>query len=444
MWWTQSQSPWFRFIVTGSLLSLTLITFLVFGIRESDDVVKYVVKTPIKQTPQECPPPAPLSSNNASWEFAVERDGNNHGLSDEQCHIAFPKLFVEIDKSASWRRENDKRITFKDLESRTVEDGMVRGMIVQGELYIIDFAKMPVTYSRAKATLNSLHRALMAFPERHNLPDIEFIFTSEDFSDGQGPVWSYSKRDEDESVWLMPDFGYWSWPEVMIGPYNSIRQRIAVIDEGETTPGGKSVPALRFQDKKKQLVWRGSIATNPEVRSKLLKSSLGNSWASIRVIDWDDENDLRYNLLPMEEHCRYMFLAHAEGRSFSGRGKYLLNCRSVVISHKLVWREAHHAALVSSGADANYVEVERDFSDLSRKMEFLIDNPETAERIANNAVKTFRDRYLTPAAESCYWRHLVRQYASVSDFEPVLYNTQPNGRKEMRGTPFESWVLTKS
>jgi hypothetical protein len=242
----------------------------------------------------------------------------------------------------------------------------------------------------------------------------------------------------------MPDFGYWAWPEVKVGPYKDIRRRIAAVDEGEAHPDGSSVPGMQFKEKKKQLVWRGSVTTNPELRGKLLKAAQGRSWASIRVIDWDNENDVRYNLLPMEEHCRYMFLAHTEGRSFSGRGKYLLNCRSVVVSHKLVWREAHHAALIASGPEANYVEVERDFSDLDRKISFLIDNPEIAERIADNAVRTFRDRYLTPAAESCYWRYLIRQYAASCEFEPVLYNSQQNGKKQARGVPFESWLLTRS
>lgn len=225
----------------------------------------------------------------------------------------------------------------------------------------------------------------------------------------------------------MPDFGYWAWPEVQIGPYAETRRRIAEIED---EVGG-------FTEKKKQLLWRGSLEPNPSIRAKLVKTAVGKPWASIRVLDWDDELDLRYNRLPIEDHCRYMFLAHTEGRSFSGRGKYLFNCRSVVISHRMEWREAHHGALVSSGPEANYVLVERDYGDLERKMELLVDNPETAERIADNAARVLRDRYLSPAAESCYWRELVRKYASVCEFEPVLVGSDGKGR----GVPFESWVL---
>lgn len=301
---------------------------------------------------------------------------------------------------------------------------------------------MSNTYSRGKSTIFSLNRALAAFPDRYMLPSIEFTFTTEDFSDRLGgSIWAYSKRDEDQEVWLMPDFGYWSWPEVQIGPYKEVRRRIAAVDDGEITPDGDFTPGLAFSEKKKQIVWRGNVATAPEIRGQLLDTTRGKSWASVRELNWDDETNIRTYLLPMEEHCRYMFLAQTEGRSFSGRGKYLLNCRSVTIAHKMIWREAHHAALISTGPDANYVEVERDFSDLERKIEFLIDNSDTAEKIANNAVQTFRDRYLTPAAESCYWRHLIRSYASVCDFEPVLY-TLRDGKKQPRGTSFEDWVLT--
>ncbi|KAJ6186629.1 hypothetical protein N7519_007930 [Penicillium mononematosum] len=404
-----TQRPSFRYLATGAVVSLFILAFLVFGTGSPSLSSQFNIKT--QSRPQYCAPPV---NSSAGWDFVVERDGNNHGLSEDQCRIAFPKLFVEIDKSSALRE--NKLVTYKELDSRTVDDGM---------LYIVDYAPMPVTASRARATLNSLHRALTAFPDRHLLPSIEFIFTTEDFAEdttAQSPIWAYSKRDSDTAVWLMPDFGYWAWPEVQIGPYHEVRRRIAAIDDGETAADGTYVPGLQFQEKKKQLVWRGSLATNPPVRSKLLKSALGRSWASVH-------------------HCRYMFLAHTEGRSFSGRGKYLLNCRSVVVSHALEWREAHHAALISSGPDANYIEVDRDWSDLSRKIDYLIDNPEIAERIANNAVRTFRDRYLTPAAESCYWRQLIRQYSAACDFEPVLFSTARDGKTQPRGVPYDTWLL---
>jgi hypothetical protein len=302
---------------------------------------------------------------------------------------------------------------------------------------------MTYTATRAKSTLNSLYRALVAMPDRDSLPSIEFHFSADDFVwddlklEG-GPVWSYSKRDtanieegevDDTNIWLMPDFGYWAWPEVSISSYRQVRRQIAAVD----------AEFDNFQAKKKQLVWRGALNTGQEQRERLLEATKNKYWASVRAVDWVDKQSVADNMLPIEDHCRYMFVGHTEGRSFSGRGKYLLNCHSVFITHTLIWHEAHHAALIASGPDANYVEVKRDFSDLEQKIEYLLDNPEVAERIANNSVKTFRDRYLTPAAEACYWRYLVRKWAEVCDFEPRLYDGKTN---KLRGQPYEEWLLT--
>lgn len=128
------------------------------------------------------------------------------------------------------------------------------------------------------------------------------------------------------------------------------------------------------------------------------------------------------------------------GRSYSGRGKYLHNCNSVVIMHKRMWIEPHHNLLVSSGPDQNFVEVERDFSDLGDKIQNLLSDPSKAARIAQNNVKVFRDRYLTPAAQTCYWRHLIRAWAEAS-FVPELWDSESTeGARRTRGTAFETFV----
>ncbi|PYI13082.1 hypothetical protein BO99DRAFT_397476 [Aspergillus violaceofuscus CBS 115571] len=432
-------------LATAAVLSLIISTFLIFGTQYSTSVAQYALKTSLQ--PGGCPPqhveiPA---SNTTDWEFQVARDGNNYGLTPLQCRAAFPKLFVEIDNATATRAQNP--ITFEELDQVEMADGMVRGVIADGQLYILSYTPQPFTFSRAKATLHALHRALAASPTAP--PPLEFILTTEDFylppsphpqNPGAGPpppppIWSYTKLPHHRHTWLMPDFGYWSWPEVQIGPYPALRQRIAALESG-----------LPFPQKRKQLLWRGSTATNPGVRGTLLKASQGKSWASVHTLDWDSTSSTSGSasnvrgmpeaFVPMHEHCAYMFLAHTEGRSFSGRGKYLLNCRSVVLSHPLTWREAHHAALVAAPHPAaNYVLVEEaGWGDLDRKMEWLIDHPDAAERIADEAVRTFRDRYLTPAAEACYWRELVVQYSGVLGFVPVV-----EGREG--AVAFEDWVL---
>ncbi|OAX79888.1 hypothetical protein ACJ72_05791 [Emergomyces africanus] len=433
-----------RYFLLAVLSALLIIGILYVSVSQIySRPLLYQPKTHFQLPPCQPVTPAADPNNNGSvgdvpWKFEPERDGDNYGLSRAQCQQAFPKLYIEIEKAVVARRGNN--ITFEELNSKPLRNSMVRAMVYQGGLYVINFEDMKYTFSRAKASLNSLNRAINAIPNHHELPNIEFIFTTEDFHDEPHPVWVYSKREKDNWAWLMPDFGYWSWPEIKAGQYRSVRQRIAAIDEGAVI-NGKVQPPLKFQDKKKQLLWRGNIATAPELRQKLVDVTNGKTWASVRSLNWADEKSMREDYIPIEEHCKYMFLAHVEGRSYSGRGKYIQNCRSVMVAHQLSWREAHHSALVATGPDANYVKVKSDFSDLESKMHYLLDNPNVAEKIAANAVLTFRDRYLTPAAEACYWRELIHAYAAMCDFQPVLYSNPNGDPTSMRGVPFESFVL---
>lgn len=123
------QSQPLRLLATATLLSVLTITILLWS-KDSDNAGKYIIKTPTKQnTPQTqtCPPPT-----DEQWAFDPARDANNHGLSDEQCRLAFPKLFVEIDKSADERRNTS--ITYKEIDSTEIEDGMVRAVVYNGEV----------------------------------------------------------------------------------------------------------------------------------------------------------------------------------------------------------------------------------------------------------------------------------------------------------------------
>jgi hypothetical protein len=78
------------------------------------------------------PPTEKVSPPASKWEFQVERDGDGYGLTDEQCSSAFPKLYVEIDKAVA--RRKDKHITKEELDSRKWLNGMVRGMVYNGEV----------------------------------------------------------------------------------------------------------------------------------------------------------------------------------------------------------------------------------------------------------------------------------------------------------------------
>lgn len=95
----------------------------------------------------------------------------------------------------------------------------------------------------------------------------------------------------------------------------------------------------------------------------------------------------------------------------------------------------------SSGRDQNYVEVDRDFGNLEAVLTKLRSKDAKTEKIADRMVKVFRERYLTPAAEACYWRRLIRGWAEVS-FKPEFLKTV-NGTTSWRGLPVESFMLER-
>jgi hypothetical protein len=108
--------------------------------------------------------------------------------------------------------------------------------------------------------------------------------------------------------------------------------------------------------------------------------------------------------------------------------------------HKRTWVEPHHALLVSEGSQQNFVEVEENFSDLEEKVIGLLADPGRARNISLNGVNTFRDRYLTPAAQACYWRQLVKGWAEVG-FEPAAWDESPEDKtRKIRGVPFETFA----
>jgi hypothetical protein len=280
---------------------------------------------------------------------------------------------------------------------------------------------------REQATLHAIHRAIITSPEP--LPNIEFVFMSDDIAAGTSEAkWTYSRRSNETSNWLMPDFGYWSWPEPKIGSYLEVQMKATAMDT-----------ALAWKKKKNKLIWRGA-SLELLVREQLVNISRGHDWADVKVFSWEEEAEKPESreILSMDQHCAYKYVAHTEGISYSARLQNLQNCNSVIVAHELKWLQHHHHLMVASGPDQNFVQVNADFSNLPETMENLMANDEESERIARNNVKTFREHYLTPSAETCYWRKLFKGYATVS-FEPEFFDS----RGKWRGLPVESYVLER-
>lgn len=146
----------------------------------------------------------------------------------------------------------------------------------------------------------------MASTDEQMLPNIEFVFSIEDWTIADDlPIWSYDRRRDDRNTWLMPDFGFYAWPEPGIGTYSEVRRRMRDVEE--------SVP---FADKIPQLVWRGAVTPSvaPALRQHLLEQVANQTWADVQILDWRAE-DGPQNRINIEDHCKYQFIQHTAGSS---------------------------------------------------------------------------------------------------------------------------------
>ncbi|KAL2149137.1 hypothetical protein VTH82DRAFT_8485 [Thermothelomyces myriococcoides] len=386
---------------------------------------------------------------------------NNLSLDEEQCNAYFPGLTKEIDDAVAKGPFEVKQ---------TGNRGPLQGRIKDGKISII-YAQRKQDISKEMmnsrtASLNQLHRAILTSPSP--LPDTIFTLNFQD--QPFGISWAYSRAADPEfhskgsnaRTFLMPHFSFWAWRLPFVGSMGRAAQAISDI-EAEYDEG-------RWHQKIAKAVWRGTMwfnsVYNPRMRQDLVAAGRGRAWADIEPLQWDGTNGNATNALPIEDFCRYKYIVHTEGVTYSGRFQFLQMCASVVLTPPIHWMQhVTHLAkpLFTSDLDlegtkgwtptenvrrawpvrykpeeANIVFVAPDWSDLEATVAWLEENPEIAEGIARRQRDLFvGGGYFSPAAETCYWRALLRGWAKVAQ-------TEGQGWEETEGIPFEEFSLTNT
>ncbi|KAI5481532.1 hypothetical protein MNV49_004289 [Pseudohyphozyma bogoriensis] len=349
---------------------------------------------------------APTLDAGAQWdalsgtEHLPDAVATNLRLTHEECDAGFPLLWTEV-KSTRDHFQNKGGIFKKDVDSAEKEDG-TRVAIIDGRLYIKRWN--PESTTRSQAVLHSLHQAISTSPEP--MPDVEFWFRATD-NLVYGAHFGLNKE-VGKQLWLL------------VKGWVDYRRKVMELD-----------PKLTWAQKGDKLFWRGAFLS--DFRRKLRDLIKNYAWNDVGEIDWGRGAAGR---IEMEDHCKHKYLASIEGNSgYSGRLKHLLMCRSVTISHKMKWVQHFHSAFNSDdeSPDQNIIEMQtpNSWSELPSIMDELIANPVKSQKIAANAIKTMRGRYLTPASITCYWRRVLAEYASLQQFTPTMGD----------GTDFESMIL---
>lgn len=392
---------------------------------------------------------------------------NNLSLTASQCEAAFPNL--------TWSIED---VVSQGPFTLTPKAAPVLGRIKSGQLHILKSQRKnelsgEMLNSRT-ASLHQIHRAMLTAPPSEPVPDTVFALNFQD--QPFGTAWAYSRQADPKSrpgfddgnanarTFLMPHFSFWAWKLPFIGSMGRAASAIAHIETRLHPTFASKIP---------KAVWRGTTwfnsVHNPRLRANLLAAATGKPWADVEALAWDGGKDDKgertaSNSLPIEDFCRYRYILHTEGVTYSGRFQFLQMCASVVITPPIGWMQhaTHLVRPVFSSAlpglegsweagpmtgrswsagygpgEANIVFVKPDWSDLDDVIGWLEGHPDVAEGIARRQRELFADGgYFSPAAEACYWRALIRGWSEVVRVdEGELGEVGP-------GQTFESFVLT--
>ncbi len=110
-------------------------------------------------------------------------------------------------------------------------------------------------------------------------------------------------------MWLLPDFGFWSWPETKVGSYLEVQRKARDMEEG--SPANE---AYTWERKKEVLFWRGATMGLP-LREDFIAKTKEKSWADVEALQWHNDDSMNKDFTSMDEHCQYKYLAHTEGNS---------------------------------------------------------------------------------------------------------------------------------
>ncbi|KAM0755468.1 hypothetical protein T439DRAFT_282816 [Meredithblackwellia eburnea MCA 4105] len=350
----------------------------------------------------------------------------DRSLTQEQCDIVFPDLYKEADRSRDyWRKRGGVTL---DLLTKAEEKGQARVMIhnnrnggltsMYTQLYIKSYSDFQQG-TRTRATLAAINEALVTALEP--LPDIEFVIQSGDNGVVAGAPWALGRKADEKAITLIPDYGFFSWPEPGVGSFVEVQDKTLLYETN-----------LTWAEKTPKLFWKGALMVN--IRKEIVEIAKKYDWGAVSGIDWGNRDQVLSELLTPEQHCQYKYLAHVEGWAYSGRLKYLQQCRSVVVAHEMEYIQHFHHLFNSDwkSPDQNMViSPGRNFDQLPSVMDRLIKDDARAEQIAENSFKFYR-HWLSIASVNCYWRRLFQRWAEVQNYTPEVHRGE---------TSYNSFIL---
>ncbi|XP_018571256.1 O-glucosyltransferase rumi homolog [Anoplophora glabripennis] len=256
------------------------------------------------------------------------------------------------------------------------------------------------------------------------LPNMEFIVNTRDWPQIHkqygifGPIFSFSKSPDYHDI-MYPAWSFWEGGPAIslyprgIGRWDSHRKKLGKL--GNETSWNEKIPKAFFRGS------RTSAERDPLVLLSREKPELVNAQYTKNQA-WKSDADTLHvppaKEVSFEEHCKYKYLFNFRGVAASFRFKHILLCKSLVFHVGNEWLEFFYPALKPW---IHYIPVEANASKqkLEELIEFTVHHDDIAREIAENGYNLIWNN-LRMKDVSCYWSKLLKRYAKLLTYEPVL------------------------
>jgi len=236
----------------------------------------------------------------------------------------------------------------------------------------------------------------------HSIPDIDLmIIHTGDIPTNQTYPFFCINRAADPICILCPDFTF-------------VNRKEAKLEDSwhETLEHLKNASIqYKFETRNDTAIWRGNnLRAEYEGGHRAILVELSEEHPNeldAKFVNFKGQGDGLKHYMPITNFCRYKYLIHTNGISYSSRLKYLMACKSLVFFPKSEYREYWYHLLEDGH---NIVSVTANFSDLIPKLQQAKRNDSHA---ANENAGKLVEQYLNMDAVLCYWAVILRRYANL-------------------------------
>ena len=236
---------------------------------------------------------------------------------------------------------------------------------------------------------------------KHNVPVFGFAKSNHQ------PTWGLRP----DGIVLIPCFTLWVFVAPSMGRWRSTF---------ETLP--KVADRLSWEDRIGKLMWRGAKTGDRQWLTGIGERK-NDSALDIEFIQWKPgklSSQYSDNFKTVQEYCRYKYLLHQEGWSYSNRLKYLMLCGSPVIHANFYGWEEYWYHLLTPDHNILVFKDKGNETSFKHLIRSIMHDDEKAIYVGNNG-RALIQQYSSEQAILCYFRNVLLRYAKLFAYKPLRH-----------------------